>query len=229
MALELSSTPLFSSVAHYWKLEDENATVGGVNLTNTGTVTFSAAQFNNGANFGTSNSSKYLTVANDLGIAGGTCSFSFWIKILTQPGTDVVSRLFIQGDAGTNVNFLIDYRDNSGTKKLRFNRQRQGTADDEFLYNVTLSESAFNHIVLTYDGTTVRGYVDGAEVGSVSSSGNGASGGADLFRIAANETPTQFSSSIVDDFSVFSSALTSADVNNLFTGNFGGKSYGFFM
>lgn len=222
MATELSNTPLYTEVGDYWKLEDVNATVGGVNLTNVGTVTFGTAQFNNGADLGSTNTTKYLTVANDLGIAGGACSFSFWIKINTQPATDAVTRLFIQDDAGNDVAFLLDYRDNSGTKKLRFNRQRQGTADDEFLYEVTLSSVAFTHIVMTYNGTTLRGYVNGADIGNVASSGNGASGGSDLFRIGANENgTTQFSSAIYDDFAVFDRALTATEVSNLYTGDFG--------
>lgn len=177
-AVELNSTYLISdgSLRAYYRLENANdTTANSFNLTNNGSIPFNAAKFNNGGDLGTSNTTDYFNINNDLGITGGLISVSMWLKLTTEI-TSGTYTFFQQGDLGTNVRYVIQYEYNSGSPRLVFNRSKTGTADEQFTYTVTLGTSSYHHLVFTYDGSTVRGYYDGAIIGSVSASGSGSSG-----------------------------------------------------
>lgn len=217
--IELASTPLFSSanLIAYWKLEDVNATVGGFTLTNNNTVTFGAAKFNNGADFGSANTNKYLSISNDLGITNGSMSVSFWVKLNAEIASSEWA-FFDKADGGTNVRYWIQYEYNSGTRRLVFEREKSGTADQNATYNITLGTSSFYHIVMTYDGATITGYVNGVSVATASASGNGSSGASDYTNIGRRGSNSRYASCIIDDVAVFNTAITSAQVTELYVG-----------
>jgi hypothetical protein len=86
------------------------------------------------------------------------------------------------------------------------------------LYNVDLGTTAWHHIVLTYDGTTLYGYVDNNKTAGVAASGNGTSSVLNHFTIGAhNENGiTNYASAQFDDVAVFNRALTDQEVSTLF-------------
>lgn len=222
---QLKDTSFFNhaNLIAYYKLENVNDSKASYNLTNNGSIAFEAAKYNNGAQLGTSNSTKYLSINNDLGITNGSISVAFWVKSNTTPASGVTTTFFEHGDSGTNVRYWVRYNNNSGTLQLQFNRQKENVANQAFTYNITLSTSVFTHITLTYDGSTVRGYVNGADVGNVSASGNGASGvDIDYTYIGAarSQTPAVvfYSNAIIDDLAIFNTGLSATEVNNLYLG-----------
>lgn len=79
-----------------------------------------------------------------------------------------------------------------------------------------MGTSDFYHIVMTYDGSTLRGYVNGASVGSVSSSGTGTGSETAQFHMGYSES-SQYSSVIFDDFAVFNKSLSAAEILNIYS------------
>lgn len=216
-AMEMTKNNLFnySSFLAYWKLEDTADSKGAFTLTNNGTVTFGSAKFSNGADLGTSNTTKYMSVANDLGITSGAISISLWVKLNSEITTGSYA-FFDHGDAGVDVRHRIQYDFNAGARCITFNRQKENSSNDQFTYTVNLGTSDWYNIVYSYDGTTLRGYVNGVFVGSVACSGNGVSGvDIDYTYIGAtrNNTPlvTNYSNAIIDDVAVFNIGLTEGE------------------
>lgn len=215
---QLSTTPSLLNDANllaYYKLEDVNDSKASFNLTNNGTVVFNSAKYGNGADFGSANSSKYLSIANDLGITGGACSFSFWIKLSSEIASGEWV-FFIQADAGTNVAFFVRYAYNAGSQQLQYARRKTGGADTVITIAGALGTTAWHHIVLTYDGATLSNYKNGVVSENVAVTGNGVSGAADGFQIGATQVPDSYTSAIIDDFSIFSRALTATEVLTLY-------------
>lgn len=191
--VELGSTYLLNdaTLRAYYKLENtDDQTSNNYDLTNNGTTTFAAAKFNNGADFGTTvNGVKSLSIASDLGVSSGAISISMWVKLRSEITVSSGYYYFVEKSSTTNVAYIIRYNYNSGTPRLEFVRSRVGAADDMVTYNITLGTADFYHLVMTYDGTSIRGYVNGALVGSpVSSSGVGVSGGSNKMYIGARIT-----------------------------------------
>jgi hypothetical protein len=98
--------------------------------------------------------------------------------------------------------------------KLKFYRTRLGVVDTFASYNVTLSTTNFQEITLTYDGTNIKGYLDGTEVASAAASGSGTGTYTGLFQLGSYVN-IQHSSSIIDEAALWSKALTSTEVVEL--------------
>lgn len=223
-AIEFASTPLFSdaNLKAYYKLEDTSDSKSSYTLTNTGSTPFNAAKFNNGADFGTGNTTKILSVANAMGITGNI-SFGGWVKLNAEPSNGFQG-FFSHGENTQKVNYGIYYQDSSGTKNLYFQRNKQNGADQsaDALGITALGTSVYHLIVGTYDGTNLRLYLDGSlAAGPTAASGTGTGTATDTFRIGdvIRFTPLRCNA-IIDDVFVFNRVLTATEISNLYTGNF---------
>ena|SRR3990167_5695754 len=206
------------NLQEYYQLEDLTGKNGNT-LTNNNTVAFSAAKFNNGADTGASNTNKSLSIASALGYAGGAYAISFWVKIITEPGVSANYFLAEVEDDGTDTILRVYYQNVAGTRQMIFGRFKVGVGEDSFTYaSGNLGTSALYHVVVTYNGITVRGYVNNIDVGNVAASGSGVSAISDGFRIFTESTLTDFASAIIDDVALFNRNLTAADVNLIFNG-----------
>lgn len=218
---------LTTSLTAYYKLEDENDYWSNYILTNASSTPFNAAKINNGANFGTANTAKKLTNAYEITTAGASTSISLWVKLNTEIGSGFYQFAGVGADSKSPyTNFAIIYDYNSGTRRLVFNRQRQNVANDSAFYTVTLATTTWNHLVFTYNGSVVSGYVNGSLVATTTSSGDGSSGiGTTLFIGAPSNSyysgAYDWSNAIIDEVGYWSKALTQTEVTDLYNGGSG--------
>lgn len=226
VAAELSTTILFSdaNLEAYYKLEDTaDSGSHGYTLTNNGTVGFTAAKFNNGGDLGASNTTKYFNNNTNAGVDGGACSWSAWINPTTLPGNNTWASIVDVSNSNTKTSNGIALYNNGGTQEIRFYRQRVGVNTDSTNYAITLSTGTLYHLAYTYDGSNVRGYLNGVLVaGPTALSGNGNYGSTiDVLKIGSFAGTAGFSqgfSGIVDDAAFFSRALTASEVEGLALG-----------
>lgn len=174
-------------------------------LSNTGTVTFTQAIFGNGANYGSSNSSKQLGIADNLDIDGGNITVVLMFKLLSEIGSGYWD-IFCQASSTSKVINHIWYEYNSGTRRLNFDRAKNGIANQQFYYNVTLGTSNWHTIVYTYDGSYVRGYLDGSYLNQAAASGSGSSATTSQFFIGYSGIWAYWSSAIYDECAVYDEA-----------------------
>lgn len=195
-------------------------------LTNVNSVAEGTGKYGGGADGGATNSTKYLWINNNLGIDGGACSISLWAKMNTEIGSG--TQTFVaQQNATSDVSYMVTYDYNGGTRRLAFRRYRQGVAADEIYYTTTLGTANFVHMVLTYDGSNLRGYVGGSlQVGPTAYSGNGSGATSDHLSILVNKggggTPSEYASALVDDVAIFNRVLTASEVTQLYQAGQGG-------
>lgn len=228
-AIELYSTPLFNdaNLVAYYRLESDGTdTKGTQNLTVTGSPSFVAAKFGNGVDLGASNSTKYLNAGNNLGIGSGNCSISAWVKIDTELSGGAMRYEFASVyDATTQIGYALGYDDvDASVNKLRFYRKEFGIANYNSEYTVSLGTVNWHHLVLTYDGSNINGYLDGSAVGTpYATSGNG-SGSTALNEVNIgtykydNSGAYWLASAIIDDVAFFNRVLTPTEISNLYNG-----------
>lgn len=227
--LNFASAALTDQLAGYWKQDESSgnpvdSSGNGFTLTNTNTVGFSPALINNGGDFGTGNTNKRFQIANDLGTDGGAISICTWLKMNAEiaAGTQI---LFLHGGATSHVNDMVSYDYNGGTRQLTLNRQQQNTANNTASGGATLGTSNFNQVCYTYDTVTVKLYLNGnsTPIASLATSGNGASGTSDKFWIANDngEWLNTFLSAITDETGVWTRALTTTEISQLYNGGAG--------
>lgn len=228
MAKELLKYPALygdANLVAYYRFNSGALTTDSKNsftLTNNNTVGEGTGKFGVGADFGNSKSiaNKSLSIANNLGIAGGAITINLWVKINTAPSSGDTYRLVVQSSTNNVSNVLI-YRNSGGILQLFFERLRDGVAGDSFTYNVDLGTSVWQMITLTYNGTTLIGYLNGNPVGSKAASGTGSGPTANLFRLGN----TEYALTLMDDVSVFNRALTATEISDYYISKSSGSGF----
>lgn len=122
------------------------------------------------------------------------------------------------------ANGISVFQPNGGTRRLMFSRGKVNVADETANYTVALGTTNWHHIILTYDGTNIIGYVDGVQVvAPTAASGNGSGTTVTGFAIADNmfDIDTTNYDFDIDEVAVYSRALHYGDVIDLYNGGSG--------
>lgn len=224
---------LTDNLISYWKLDESSGnasdSVGSNTLTNNGTLAYSAALINNGADFGTTNTTKSLSRTDSLGLTSSSSfSFSGWGKLSTAPSSSFNSPLYVKDSSATGWISRIFYGDSAGTKTLYFQRLTNAA----LTYSTTLTTGTWYHFVYTFDGTNMNGYLNGSLVvgpsnqsGSVATNGNAAVFALGQERIIADGG---LWNGQMDECGVWDRALSSTEVSQLYNGG-AGLAYPFVM
>ena len=223
---------LSDQLVAYYKLDEAsgnavNAASGSYTLTNYGTTTYTTGKINNGADFGASNTTKYLLrpFFGDFILNDGAMSISCWVKL----NTEVASSYYCFAFASGQSTFLVlRYEYNSGTRRLRLTRGRNNLSYVYVDKTVTLGTSNWYHIVGTYDGSNMTLYVDGVKETPVAASGNGTANwhpGGGFFSIgcepdANGGTVGIYASAIIDEVAFYQRAITDTEVLSLYNNGF---------
>src|ERR1017187_460647 len=220
-AIELASTPLVSdaNLVAYYKLENVNDSKGSNTLTNHNTATLAAGKFNNGVEFGSTNTNKRLSAGN-LGIAGnGTIWLHCWAKVETAP-TSGNLMAFVSHASGLSADrYLIGaYWNVGGTFKVRC-----GDFTSYVDYTTTLAIGTWYMLDFVRDngaGNQYTLYINGSSVGTgVLGTDTDSS---NEFNIG--DDPPGYGcelSGMVDDVAVFSRIPTTTEISNLYNGTWG--------
>lgn len=204
------------SLVAYYRLENTTNNLGNptYDLTNHGSTLFNAAVFNNGADGGVGNTTKYLNVNSDLGISSNAdISISFWMKAHTNPPIGQLYGLVLH-NSSIGEHYFYSYLYNpAGTTYLYIDCSGSGAWDSSIDFT-----TKFHHIVITRDTTNGIGtlYVNGAYLASCSI-GGATPLNMDDFSLFGHGG-SEFASVILDDISVFSRVLDLTDVNKIYHG-----------
>jgi len=231
-AVPISETTFIddANLKAYYRLENVNdATANAYNLTNNGTTPFNAAKFNNGADFGASNSTKYLSTTSNLGIDGGNISIVAWINFTTLPGLGVESAFTGHGSSTNNIGNRLFMDNSAGVYTFRARRTKFGVSNIDSTRVFTPSTGIWYHVAYVYDGSNVLLYFNGVAQTPTAVSGNGTSGGTAGFAIGTTPDSYGKMSGLADDVAVFNRALTAAEVLSIYDGSAAKPTSGFFM
>lgn len=212
---EFLYNPLYTdpNLIAYYKLEDVTDSKCSYDLTNFNSTPFNAAKFNNGANQGASNTTKYLGVSSNLGIAGnGNITVCGWVKLNSNVNGYMV---FFQHASTTTINRQIQVYytgpNAPGYKLIIFDGGNQTG------YSVNLFDGLWHHVAMTRaSGGNSLLYLDGVEVASTSQSTTSYS--ANAFTIGSNDDGTSKASALFDDVVIFNRTLTPAEIYSIYQG-----------
>lgn len=200
-------------------LNGSNADSSGNGNTGTDTsVTYSQSNGKLGQGAGFNGSSSKIAIASNLGIDGGNITISGWTKFTTLTGRRC--ELASQLSATSKVGYYIE----TAVNEINFYRVRKGIAADGYKYTVSQSPGTWYHYALTYDGTNVRGYVNGSLVGTAASSGNGSSVVTSGTYIGAEDGVSNFMNGSIDEVIIENVAWSSEKIKKYYTytkGRFG--------
>lgn len=208
---------LTTNIEAYYKLDNVNDSVGSNNLMNNGTATFTAGKIWNATDFWTANTSKYLSLASNLGITGGNITLNCWIKSNTEITTWTYP-ILLQWSQTNFINYMIHYDYNWWTRRIIVNRQKRWLSNNIAGYNITLWTSNWYMLTLTYDGTNLLLYVDWVQQATLSTSWNWTASATNKFYIGRDypEYSADYSNILVDEVWVWSRALSWSEITQLY-------------
>lgn len=219
----------------YWKLDESSgnaadATGDGYTLTNVSTgvaVTYVPCLVNNGSDFGTGNGStvfKKLSIGNNVTIDGGNVTMAVWAYIYSTGFGDI----FSTRSSTSKVRYSITQGEGDAGSVV-FERQRQGVSGGlKTTADISVSQNAWHFFVLTYNGTSIAGYIDNVAVTGVATSGNGTATVANetsLGGITRNGGTLAFLPCKTDMAGIWSRVLDSTEVGTLWNSGAGLQLY----
>lgn len=230
MALELNKLPFLTdaNLQGYYRFElnIDDTTPNARNLIYYGAAPgYSDGVF--GAAYDKVNNNDFLYVNNAMGVDGGAITIGCWFKeVATQTTKD--SGIVCQVNINTDTRYAI-LRQNTNLVFMRDGIGGGGTAGRVILTWATyISVTKFSHLVLTYDNTNVKAYIDGEYIGQAAASGNGAgyAGSVTGFGVGAIEGWNGWagtggpycSNGIYDDVFIMNRAMTADEIYELYYG-----------
>lgn len=219
---------LTDNLVSYWKLDESSGnasdSVGSNNLTNNNSVSYTSAKINNGADFGSTNTNKYLSYnSGAIGSVNADKSISLWVKINTDlTGTDIYTIFFEWGFGSNYAGYLFEYSRVSSTNMFSAVRDRGCVGGDKIDYNNPTASAGYYHLVMTLSSTTLKFYVNNSLVGSTTiNTGSGICNGQNGIYVGTNRGQALFSPVIVDEIGIWSRALSSTEVSELYNSGAG--------
>ncbi len=196
-------------------------------LTNYGPAATGTGVLGTAADFGTDNTTKYLYASENLGISGGAMSLAAWVKFASIASGDqeIVSVV----DSGTDVAYGIEYTGGS-TRTLYCQRNRWGAANETASWTNGgngLATSTWYHVACTFDGTSLRLYVQNdLKAEAAAGSGNGTSAvdtGTGIGAHGGYPSGGGYGkiSAMIDEVVVLNRALTAGEVTKLWNSSQG--------
>lgn len=207
------------SIKGYWRLDgnSNDASGNGNNLTNVGSVLFVPSKLNYGANLGASNTTNTFVITTNCGIDGSAITMNILIKMQSEISAGVWSIAKISTGSPYYRNFHINYDYNAGNRRFVFGMNRDGAATYDSYKVFTAGTSNFYMLGLTYDGTTIKGFINGVQVSNIAASGNGSSSYSANFTIGTwreGVTYYNFSSIVADEVILDNSAYSASEMKN---------------
>ncbi len=222
---------LTDNLVSYYKLDessgDASDSVGSITMTNYGTVTYTTGKINNGADGGTGSNSKQLLNTTQSPLSYSDIQTAFTISVWINPNTSLTgTNCFFGGvnpSNGTNRRY-VDILFQSTTNTIRM---RYGHSSETF-FNTTVNPTSgtWYHVVFTYDGSTMKSYVNAVEKSSDSftpGTGYASAGTSSSIMGPDGGVSSQAKNAILDEWGFWTRALSPDEVSSLYNAGNGNQ------
>ena len=205
-----------SVLVSQWKLDEGTGTTTNDAVAGGGTGTLQ-----NGARWTTGKSSAAVNMdgADDyislprLDVTGSAITLSAWVKN-SSFATGVEQRFVSKASdsSGDRTYWMLGQTNVGGQNRLQFRLKAGGSTATLTASSGTLPLNTWYHAVATYDGSKMRLYLNGTEVGSVAESGSISRGRNVPVNLGRSPEGSNYLRGAIDDVRIYSSALTAAEV-----------------
>lgn len=221
---------LIDSLRAYYKFNSgaltTDETGNGYTLTNKNTVAETASgKIGYGADNGTATNKGFFRQPTPISYAevASGFTFNFWLKN-NDTSIDCIPFRYNVNNGSLERNFSF-YFPQVSTPRV-YCSFFDG-AGHEIAYNTTITQGAWYMVTLTNDGTTIRLYINGVDVGNVSFTWSGYSRNTmnaftiGMYMDVSTDTPSLGMKGVYDEVGVWARGLSAGEVSSLYNGGNG--------
>ncbi len=224
---------LTDNIVSYWKFNESSGnaadSAGSNTLTNNNTITYVAGKLSNAAHINSASTQYFsITDASQSGLdLVGDFSFSFWVKYATLPADGIRALHFTKYlRAGNQRSYYCGLLNDTGTYYMDLIISSDGAATNNPRVTWTPLTGTYYYftVVFTAASSKTQFYINGAQqgadqTGTITSIKNGTA----KFEIGMNDGDESAQSYVFDqdEMGVWSRALTSGEVSQLYNAGAG--------
>src|SRR3989344_4660568 len=218
-ASDVHAQDITTSLVGHWKFDETSGTVASDSSGNnkTGTLTngptWTTGKINSALNF--DGTDDYVNLGN-MNVSGSGITIAAWVK--ADSFSSAIDTRFISKANSTSEqgHYWMLGQTNSGGDKLRFRLKAGGSTQTLIASSGDLPLNTWFHAIATYDGSTMRLYKDGIEVGSVAKLGTIDIDTTIPANIGRNPDGSNHMDGAMDDVRIYNRALTVSDIQALY-------------
>ncbi|MDH6251835.1 hypothetical protein M2347_001562 [Chryseobacterium sp. H1D6B] len=204
---------LSANTSYVWKVQ---SVCGGADLsTYSGEASFNSGfapvQSPGARSLSFNGSTNYLN-AGQFNLSGSALTFEGWVKVNAfKPSFPYISSV-LGIEVGDSNSAMLRFGDgNLDNNKLQFILSF-GSSQVKLNSNTGLNTNTWYHIAATYDGSSMKIYIDGNLDASIAATGNFTANG--ILYLARNYDNSRTLNSFLDEFRVWKKALTAQEILN---------------
>lgn len=213
---------LIDNIVSYWKLDESSGNAadshGSNTLTNNGSITYVTGKINNGADLEASSSQVFsITDAAQSGLDfTSNFSISMWVNPESITGAHGLVTKFQDSLGGKSYRFSFD------TTDMFLTISGNGSAETSAIWSNPLTTGSLQHLALTYTASAGSAtlYYNGTAVSTQTGLATSIANTSSIFRLGSRSSTTdtaqQYFDGIIDEVGVWSKALTSGEVTQLY-------------
>jgi len=199
-----------NEVARLFMNENSGTTTADASgSSNNGTLidaTWTTGKFGSGINF--NGSSSYVNIPDSASLRlGKNMTISTWVKVTANPAS--WARLVGKSDAGANRNYAIFLHTDG---RILFQFQDTGGGYPSIMSPGSISDGTWRNVTATYDGFTMRLYIDGSQVATGSTTATPVTSAGPV-RLGWDGAHNVFNGQM-DHVRIYARALSAAEVVN---------------
>lgn len=205
------------NIVSYWKLDESSGnaadSIGSNTLTNNNSTAYVAAKINNGIDIVPA-SSNSLSVAG-VSLVGNAWSFGIWVN--TDVSNTNNRTIFSYAPTSGNVNKIqVEGQTDGKLRLIVFNSS--GTIKKDYKTATALSTSTWYFLVVTWDGTNLKMFLNGSEETTTKSldDANTNTNTSRSFKLGSEVAGTNYWDGKLDEAGIWSAALSSTDITTLY-------------
>ena len=215
---------LTDNLKAFWKADESSGNLvdssgNGYTLTNVNTVGFSAGKIGNCADTGSSNTNKWCYINNNLGLTldgTGTFSVSYWVNMYSwYSGDDLNMSLML---SRTNQRRIWTGVANNGSRLAVL---VIGSSARRYDKNYSFSLNTWYHIVITFDGTEIRYYVNNEYLGKNTIGSLGTATHFDYVSLFREYNDGKYASQKMDAIGIWDKVLSTDEISTLYNSGAG--------
>jgi hypothetical protein len=207
-----------SGLVGYWNLNAGSGTSASDSAgSNTGTLTngatWTTGQVGNAVNMDGVN--DYIALPN-MDVSGSGITIAAWIRS-SSFNTNIDQRFISKAsDTTEDGHYWMLGQTDSGGSKLRFRLKTGSVTTTLIASSGNLPLNTWYHAAATYNGSTMRLYLNGAEIGSVSKTGTVATSASVPVSIGRSPEGSSYMHGAIDEVRIYNRGLSASEITDVY-------------